>query len=111
MAGWLAALPIIGKAFDNATEIVKKVVVDKDKQNQIIGALETAKHAVYIAELHSKTVPWVDALHKMGRLITNWSLIVFVLLSKQLGWELDQNVIFLLGGGNIVYQLIKGKGR
>lgn len=107
----ISAIPIIGKLFDKTAEIVKEVVVDKDKQNEILGNLEELKHHVYLAELGTQTVPWVDALHKMGRLLTNWSLIALIIVFQFMGWELDQNVVFLAGGGNMVYQLIKGKGK
>ncbi len=101
----------LANAINGAIGIVKKIVPDKDKQNEIIGAIENVKQVAYMAELNTKTVPWVDALHKMGRLITNWSLIITVVVFELMGWELSQNIVFLMGGGNIVYQLIKGKGR
>jgi hypothetical protein len=73
--GWLEAIPIIGDLFKGTTDIIKEAVTDKDKQNEIIGNLEELKRqfeqALYLKELDTKTVPWVDALHKMGRQCEN----------------------------------------
>jgi len=107
----LDPISAVSQAFNNAISLVKKLVPDKDKQNEIIGALEAGKMEAYVAELQTYTIPWVDALHKMGRLLTNWALVGIIILFQMKGWEIDQNVVFLLGGGNIVYQLIKGKGK
>ena len=112
---FLEAIPIIGKLFSDAGDIVKEVVVDKDAQNRILEKLEQAKQAidkeVHIKELGTKTIPWVDALHKMGRQNLN---ILTILLTFNL-LMLDKTISFeamtLLGGGNVAYQLIKGKGK
>ena len=62
--GWLDSL---GKIFSDTGDIVKEVVVDKDKQNAILEKLETAKQVIvkeiYLKELDTKTVPWVCLLY------------------------------------------------
>jgi len=108
---WVSAIPIIGKLIDGTTDIIKQVVVDKDKQNEIIGNLERIKNEVYIQELQTKTIPWVDAVHKMGRQILNFVNIAAVVVLIYLDVEIDQNIALLLGGPNLAYQIIKGKGR
>jgi len=111
----LSNLPFIGKLFgtvDNAIELAKEAVVDKDKQNTLIAHLEEIKTGVaYIEELRTKTVPWIDGLHKMGRQIINLIVIAAWLISLWMGHELTQWDVFILGGGNVAYQLIKGKGQ
>lgn len=58
--------------FKDVIAIVDKNVEDKDKANEINKALMLAAETTYNKELGTKTVPWVDALHKMGRQITNY---------------------------------------
>ena len=111
---FLAALPLIGKMFDETTAIVKEAVVDKDKQNEIIGNLEEMARQfdreLYLKELEIETIPWVDALHKMGRQILNFVNIGAVVALVLLGHEITGPLALLLGGPNVAYQFIKGKG-
>jgi hypothetical protein len=65
----------------------------------------------YRKELDTRTVPWVDALHKMGSQITNWSIIVIWGFAVWQDHTFTQYDILLLGGGNLAYQLIKGTGK
>ena len=115
MSGFLESIPIIGRLFSDTAEIIKKAVVDKDKQNEIIGNLEQIKQTfnkeIYIKELETKTVPWVDALHKMGRQNLNFITIVATVVLLLMGKTITPEVALLLGGGNVAYQFIKGKGR
>jgi len=108
---WVSAIPIVGDLIKGTTDIIKEVVVDKDKQNEIIGNLKQIEQQVYMAELNTKTVPWVDAFHKMGRQILNYCMIIFVIICVWKGITIDQNMVLLLGGPNIAYQLIKGRGK
>ena len=113
--GWLKAIPIIGKLFENTTDIIKEVVIDKDQQNKILENLEVIKLAMekdmYLKELEIKTVPWVDALHKMGRQILNVLIMVAVVWLMLSGKTITPEVALLLGGGNVAYQLIKKAGK
>ena len=97
---------------DKTADIVREAVTDKDKANEIIGNIEQIKvGSSYLAELATKTVPWIDGLHKMGRQIINVLTIVAVVLLMLLGKTITPEVAILLGGGNVAYQLIKGKGK
>ncbi len=58
--------------FNKVADLISEVVEDKDKANEIKQQLMLAAEATYNAELATKTVPWVDALHKMGRQITGY---------------------------------------
>ncbi len=110
----LTSLPFIGKMFDDTVAIVKEAVVDKDKQIQIIGNLEEIQRQtqkeIYIKELDTKTIPWVDALHKLSRTILNLVTIIGVFILIAMGHEFTQYELLLIGGPNIVYQYVKGKG-
>lgn len=111
----LSSVPFIGKMFDRTIDVVQEAVTDKDAQNRILGSLETLKQQIdkelHIIELQTKTVPWVDALHKMGRQMINLVTIiaVTVLLLKDIA--ITGPAALILGSGNVAYQVIKGKGR
>lgn len=104
---FVSAIPLIGKAVD----IIDQVVEDKDKKNEILAALGQAKEATYALELRTKTVPWIDGLHKMGRQILNLLTLIAVVVLIALGHEITQWDVLLLGGSNTAYQIIKGRGR
>ncbi len=64
-----------------------------------------------MTEENSKpTTPWIVDLHKMGRLITNWFTLVIVFVSMLVGHELTPTEAAVLTGGNVAYQVMKGKG-
>ena len=113
--GWLESIPIIGKLFADTRDIVKEVVTDKDQQNKILENLEVIKLAMdkelHLRELSTKTIPWVDALHKMGRQILNLLVVIATVILMLFGKEITAQVALLLGGGNVAYQLIKKVGK
>ena len=113
--GWLSAIPIIGDLFKETSEIVKEIVVDKDAQNRILEKLEylklTLDKDIYVKELETKTVPWVDGLHKMARTVLNVLIIIAVVVLSLKGVTITPEIALVLGGGNVAYQLIKGKGK
>ena len=113
MSAFLQSIPLIGDLFksaDKAIDIIGEAVTDKDEANKLIAHLEEIKTLTsYIAELQTETVPWIDGLHKMGRQILNLVSIIAVVVLIAMGHELTQWDTLVLGGGNIAYQLIKGK--
>jgi len=58
--------------FKDVTNLVSEAVEDVEKANEINGKLMEAAEKTYAMELSTKTVPWVDALHKMGRQIQGY---------------------------------------
>ena len=112
---WLEGIPIIGKLFSDTGDIIKEAVTDKDKQNAILGNLETIKQTVdkemYIKELETKTIPWIDGLHKLARSILNVLVVIAVVVLMLMGKTITPEVALLLGGGNVAYQIIKGTGQ
>ena len=107
----LASLPIIGRLFGKVSDLVSEAVVDKDKRNEIFGALEELRYQAYMAELSTKTVPWVDALHKMGRQLQVYGIMGLGAYCLWKGIDLPQWLILLVGGPTVTYQLMKGKGK
>lgn len=100
---------------DKALDIALEKTEDVDKRNALLLEYYRIKEATRTAEVNRVTVPWVDALHKMGRqifwLVMGTGVIVLVAMGK--GAELRQQADLLLavlsGGG--AYTLMKGRGR
>ncbi|NIB44755.1 hypothetical protein HBA55_34565 [Pseudomaricurvus alkylphenolicus] len=97
--------------FNRVADIVSEVVEDKDARNKLNHELESLKHQVYIVELNTKTVPWIDAVHKMGRqLISVTSLITGVVL-VYVNPEIDPLTLGAILGPGGIYNAVKGKGK
>tara|TARA_R110000803_G_scaffold79075_1_gene144515 strand:+ start:407 stop:724 length:318 start_codon:yes stop_codon:yes gene_type:complete len=94
--------------FKDVTDLVSEVVEDKDKANEINKRLMEVAENTYMTELGTKTIPWVDALHKMGRQITSYLgyALAFYMVSKG---NVDPVVIMasLAPGG--IYAALKNK--
>ncbi len=105
---------MIGKLLglaNKATDIVDKVVEDKDAKNEFKYLMDKLKEEVYITELGTKTIPWVDALHKMGRQIISLITVLvfgFIIYSNP---EVDLVKLLTAAGPAGLYTLIKGTGR
>ena len=101
----------IGKLIDGTRDLIGQAITDKDKRNEVLGGLDRLEGEIHLAELATKTIPWVDAVHKMGRQIMNALTILVVLIFGLLDVEISQPMMFLMGGGNLAYQIVKGKGK
>ena len=106
--GWVSN--IFGIA-DKAATIISETVEDVDKKNALIAELGKLKEQVYMAELSTSTIAWVDAVHKMGRQIISLVTIVggFVLLAYDPSIDPMKLAAIAAPGG--VYNWIKGKGQ
>lgn len=94
------------------TEIVDKAVPDKDLRAQLKSQLDTLKEQSYQIELQSKTIPWVDAIHKMGRqIMALLTMLVTAGMMLYLNRPLEPQEVAGLGGVGGIYAWIKGKGR
>lgn len=109
--GFLDYVPIVGDLINKTHNIVDQVVEDKDKKNEILQNLQVIGQQVYLKELETKTVPWIDAIHKMGRQILNFTTIIAVVALLLLGIEITPTVAIIMGGPNAAYQIVKGKGK
>lgn len=73
--------------------------------------MSTAKAIIQASTSKPTTFPWVEALHTMGRQILNAATLIIATILIFQGHEFTQYDILLLGGPNLAYQLIKGKGK
>lgn len=104
MSGWI---PIVGRLFD----VIDQAVVDKDKAAELRAGLEEMANQVYLAELSTPTVPWVDALHKMGRQIISIATLALGFYCVHTG--ADPAALMALAGGALpgaAYNVVKGRG-
>ncbi len=96
--------------FNKVADIVDKAVLDKDMANNLKGEIIKLGEQVYMQELNTKTVPWVDALHKMGRQISTY--LSYGLCGYMIHTGITDPIAlaacFAPGG---VYNYVKGKGK
>ena len=97
-------------SFNKVVDIVDKTVLDKDMANNLKGELLKLGEQVHLKALGTKTIPWVEALHKMTRPIGTW--ISYGLCAYMIHSGINDPVAlaacFAPGG---VYNWQKGKGR
>ena len=67
-------------------------------------------NSTYIEELRAKTIPWVDALHKMGRQNMNYLTLIVAGIAMACGHVFTQWDVLILTGAPAVYTIAKGKG-
>jgi hypothetical protein len=97
--------------FNRIMDVVDEAVVDKDMKIKLQNELEQLKQQVYIAELNTKTIPWVDGVHKLGR--QGLSLLTLLigawLIHKHP--ELDMGTLMAIAAPTGLYNLAKKEGR
>ena len=99
------------ETINNIVDIADQAVTDKDKLNELKFHLSELKEQTYQAELATKTVPWIDGLHKMGRQILsliNMGVIAYLLLERP---DIEPLSLAMLAGPGAVYNYVKGKGK
>lgn len=102
-------------AIPRTLETLMKGVEDVDKRNALVMQFLTMKEETERARLNKSTIPWVDAVHKMGRQIfwLTFILVLGVLIALGHGPELIQyaNLFMAAAGGGGAYTLLKGRGQ
>lgn len=98
------------ETIDKAVDIIDQAVVDQDKSNELKFLIQSLEHDMRLAELGTVTVPWVDALHKMGRQIISLASIIAIVVLKLYGIDLSMEEMVAMGGAGVAYNVIKGRG-
>lgn len=108
-------VPLIGTV-NKVIDLGSEAILDKDLKARFDAAAEELRQQAYLAELGTKTVPWVDALHKLMR--PGSSLIGQVLGFVVALYAIHANdpwtACVALGGGytpQAIYNGVKGKGK
>ena len=95
--------------FDKTADLISEAIVDTDKLNTIKGNLLKLKQEVYQKELETKTIPWVDALHKMGRQLTGYLGYALAFYMVHKGFDAMAVMAAVAPGG--LYAVFKNKGK
>lgn len=97
--------------FSDAKDLASEYIEDPDKRNELKAMLDKMEIQTYQIALQTKTIPWVDALHKMSRPIISVVTIITIGIVISINPEID--IVKLMSGGlpAVVYTLIKGKGQ
>lgn len=91
------------KTIDKGLDIVDQLVTDKDAALQM-------KAAFYLTELQTKTVPWIDAIHKMGRQTLAVAQMGFYWWCLKNNYPITMELVAGVSGAASIYTLVKGKG-
>lgn len=96
--------------FSDAKDLASEYIEDPDKRNELNAMLNKMQEQTYQLELQTKTIPWVDALHKMSRPII--SVVTVITFGIVLGLNPEIDIIKLLSSGGVaaLYTAMKGKG-
>lgn len=95
--------------FNKVVDVVDQYVEDKDASNKIKQSLAKAAEETYRKELETRTVPWVDALHKMGRQITSYLGYGLAFYMVKEGFDPMAVMAAVAPGG--LYAAFKNKGK
>lgn len=116
MAGWLAAIPVIGELFSKVTGVVSEAVTDKDKANELSIRLKEIlsefldEYYEFVAAMEGQfkdlialgTVGKILAVGRAGwRIVLQWTLTIDI-MTKMLvygqSWtDLKEEILFTLG--------------
>jgi len=95
--------------FKQVFNIVDQLVEDKDKAAELKHNLAKGIQEIYLTELGTKTVPWVDAIHKMGRQLTSYLGYGLAFYMVQQGYDPMAAMAAVAPGG--IYAAFKHKGK
>ncbi len=96
-----------GSVVETAANIIGKHIVDKDKKSAAIVSVIEA----YQTSANTKTMPWADAIHKLGRQLLQFLLIGFYIYAWHIGKTIPIADLITIAAGPGLYTLMKGKGQ
>lgn len=100
------------KPLSGIIDLVRELVPDGDKRAELSAKITELEIGLRMAEINSKTIPWVDALHKMSRSIQSVLVLgVVVGLSVWRGEAIPWETIAAISGLPGAYFVAKGKGQ
>lgn len=95
------------RTVERALDMVDKRLIDATKQQELYVELIRQQ-----AQLDAQpTLPWVDALHKMGRQLLWFAVIGVFLYCKRHGIDVDLGELAMIVTGPAAYTLLKGRGQ
>lgn len=106
--GWLKS---VTGAVTKGLGLADQAILDKDLVIKLAAANGMKELDAYIRAVSVKTVPLIDGLHKMSRVMMFFSVIGLAIAESVYMVEVSRGAwqaIMLLGGG---YTFMKGKGK
>lgn len=102
--------------FNKVIDLASEAITDEDKLNEFkheadMASTELKKmlEETYRTELATKTVPWVDALHKMGRQLMSYAGYGLAFYMVHQGYDPMAAMAAVAPGG--IYNYVKGRGQ
>lgn len=95
---------------NRVADIVDQAVTDKDLKLKLDAELAQLKQQVYIAELGTTTVPWMDGVHKLGRQLLSFVTIIGGGVLLYLQPEVNPASLAVVAGPAGIYNWVKGEG-
>ena len=102
--------------FRKVIDLADQAITDKDKLNTFRHEVDMANaqlremlEETYRQELGTKTVPWVDALHKMGRQTMSYLGYGLAFYMVHQGYDPLAAMAAVAPGG--IYNYVKGRGK
>ncbi len=102
--------------FNKVVDLASEAITDQDKLNQLRHEADMAStelkrmlEETYRQELATRTVPWVDALHKMGRQFLSFAGYGLAFYMVHRGFEPVAVMAAIAPGG--IYSYVKGRGQ
>ena len=99
------------KPITKGLDIIDQAVPDKDKANELREVFRQLQEQSYQIELQTRTVPWIDGLHKMGRQIISVLSIVGGYIFLAYNPDVDPLKLAALSAPGGVYAYVKGRGK
>lgn len=104
----------VGEIFSGAAAWITPVNTGLEILKQISGEDGEASERlakVYIEELRCKTIPIIDALHKLGRQGTVWGQMAFYAWCIEKGVTITPELVAGISSTAGIYSFVKGAGK
>lgn len=96
---------------DRAAEVAKEYIEDPDLRNKVIAEIIKADTQLKIERTKAKTIPWVDATHKMSRVILAAMLMTIYLVLRLRGIDVELTELATIAAPAGLYTVMKGRGK
>lgn len=102
---------MVGGIAKEAADVAKEYIEDPDLRNKVIESIILRATDLEIERTKAKTIPWVDALHKMSRVILAGMLMTVYLVLELNGVDINIGELATMAGPAGLYTLLKGRGK
>lgn len=104
MFDWSKTAENVSAGFKQGVDIIDQMVEDKDLAKKL-------NQQLYLVELSTKTVPVIDAIHKMGRQIISLLTLIIPAILVYHDPTIEPMTLAAIAGPSGIYNYIKGKGK